>query len=171
MRDHRLTYRRGSCQVNLGQLSGTAVGRAEKRTLAVLSDAGGGDVFLQVTIKIVVCWHFVLFAAFLVKPAPSALALHKIVFDLHGNHRPHAGEGVDHQTDHGKVAEDVSSATLRNSVSGLRASSITRSFTIPGKKSSRCFCAAERYYKFVLIPLPILDITGCGSCAFDSIFA
>jgi hypothetical protein len=65
-----------------GQLAGAAAGGAEERTFAILDNAGTRDVLLEITVEIVVRGHLVFLAALLMKPNPTAPALHKIVLDL-----------------------------------------------------------------------------------------
>jgi hypothetical protein len=88
-----------------GQLSATPLARAEEWPFTVLGDAGGRDVLLKVAVEIVVRRHLVLLATFFVKPDPAAPPSYKVILDPHGNYRPHAGEGVDHQADERPVAQ------------------------------------------------------------------
>jgi hypothetical protein len=89
----------------VGQLAAAPPAGAEERPFPILGDAGRRDILLQVEVEIVVGWHLVLLAAFLVEPHPSAPSLNKEVLHLHGNRRTHAGEGVDHQSDQRPIAQ------------------------------------------------------------------
>jgi len=89
----------------VGQLAAAPLARAEERPLAVLADAGGGDVLLQIAIQIVMGGHLVFLAAFFVKPHPAAPPLDEEILDAHTDHRTHAGEGVDHQANQCAVAQ------------------------------------------------------------------
>ena len=51
--------------------------------LAVLGDAGSGDVGVQLFGKRVVAWHLVMLATFLVQPQPPARALRPKILHLH----------------------------------------------------------------------------------------
>ena len=89
----------------VGQLAAAPLARAEQWPLAVLANAGSGDIFLQIAVQIVMGGHLVFLAAFFVEPDPAAPALNKEILDPHTDHRAHAGEGVDHQADQRTVAQ------------------------------------------------------------------
>jgi hypothetical protein len=84
-----------------GERSGLAGGRAKQWAVR----AGGGDVFIEVHVQIVVTGHLVLLAAFLVQPHPAAPALHEVVTHLHLQHGADAREAVDHHRDEGTIAQ------------------------------------------------------------------
>ena len=63
---------------------------------SVLGDAGGGDVFLQVAVQIVVRGHLVFLAALLMQPHPTLPPLHKEVLHLHEDRSSDPGKGIDH---------------------------------------------------------------------------
>src|SRR3954447_26361383 len=51
----------------------------EEGTLASVADAGSVDVGVEIGFEIMVRWHFVALAAFLMQPDPPALALRIVV--------------------------------------------------------------------------------------------
>lgn len=77
-----------------GQLARSAARGAKERPFAVLGNARGLDVLLQIAVEVVVGRHLVLLTA-----------LHKVPLDLHLYRRCHASEGVDHQPDQRSVAQ------------------------------------------------------------------
>ena len=76
-----------------GQRSGAASGGAEEGSLAVVADASGFDVGVEVGFKIMMRRHLMALAAFLMQPHPPALALGVVILDPHGDGRADAGEG------------------------------------------------------------------------------
>ncbi|HEX3522209.1 MAG TPA: hypothetical protein VHT52_08995, partial [Stellaceae bacterium] len=65
------------------QSPGSAGCGAEEEGLVLITDAGRGQVFIKEMLELVVGRHLVPLAAFLVQPYPPALAVGKVVFDLH----------------------------------------------------------------------------------------
>jgi hypothetical protein len=61
------------------------VGEHGRGGLAVLADAGRGEILIEELFELVMRRHFVALAAFLVKAHPPALAARVIVLDPHGN--------------------------------------------------------------------------------------
>ena len=59
--------------------------------------AAAVDVGVQITLKIVVAGHDVMLATLLLQAHPETAVLHEHVFDLHGERRANAREGIDHQ--------------------------------------------------------------------------
>ena len=85
--------------------AGAAGGGAEEGTLAVIADAGGLDIGVEIGFEIVVRRHLMALAAFFVQPDPPALALRVIVLDAHGDDGADAGEGEGHDADQRAVAQ------------------------------------------------------------------
>ncbi len=54
------------------ELAGLAGRRQEQRRVGISHDAGGGDVFIEVLLQIVVTRNFMLLATFFVQPDPAA---------------------------------------------------------------------------------------------------
>jgi hypothetical protein len=81
------------------QLTGPVAGGTEEGTFAILTDAGGLDVFVQKGFEVVVRRHLVVLAAFLVEAHPPALAIGKIILDPRGDDGADAGEGIGHDAD------------------------------------------------------------------------
>jgi hypothetical protein len=82
-----------------GELAGLAGGGAEERPVRIPGDAGGGDIFVEVLIQIVMAGDLVLLTAFLVQAHPAAPALDKIIFHLHLEHGINARKAVNHDGD------------------------------------------------------------------------
>ena len=74
-----------------------AVGKSQ-----ALGSGKGGGVILEVGLELVVAGHLVALATLFSEAEPSPAPLNEDVLGAHLEHRPHAGEGVDHQ---GAVAQ------------------------------------------------------------------
>jgi molybdate-binding protein len=92
------------------------------RLAATFADAGGGDIFVDEGLELVVRRHLMALAAFFVEPDPPALALGVVVLDAHGDDGADAGEGVGHDADERAVAQpdDVGNFCLRAVGQGYR---------------------------------------------------
>ena len=87
------------------EFAGPAAGGAEEGPLTVVADAGGGEIFVDKGVELVVRRHFVALAAFFVQPYPPALAVRVVVVDAHRDDGADAGEGVGHDADQRAVAQ------------------------------------------------------------------
>jgi hypothetical protein len=67
--------------------------------------AGRLDVGREVFREVVVRRHLVALATLLVEPHPPAAPLHVVVFDIHSDRGPHAGERVRHERDERPIAK------------------------------------------------------------------
>ena len=73
--------------------------------MPLITDAGGIEIFVEELLELVVRRHVVALAAFLVQPQPPALAVGKIVLDLHPNDGADPRKAVDHDADQRAVAQ------------------------------------------------------------------
>jgi hypothetical protein len=87
------------------QRVGPANSGAEQGGLAVVADAGGLDVGVQVRFEIMMRRHLMTLAAFLMQTDPPALALGIVVLDAQGDSRADAGKGERHHRDQRTIAE------------------------------------------------------------------
>jgi hypothetical protein len=79
-----------------GERAGLADPRPEQRRVRISRDAaGGGDVFIEVPLQIVVTRNLMILTTFFVQADPSSASLHEIVTHFHLEHGVDAGEGVD----------------------------------------------------------------------------
>ena len=91
----------------VGEAAGWAEGGGEEPGLGVRGRRGGkgGGVILEVGLELVVAGHLVALATLFAEADPGPVPLNEDVLGAHLEHRPHAGEGVDHQGDQGAVAQ------------------------------------------------------------------
>jgi hypothetical protein len=87
------------------QDTGSAAGRTEEGGLVLIDDAGSVQILAEKLLELVMRRHLVALAAFLLQPHPPALAVDKVVVDLHRNDGADAREGVGHDADHRAVAQ------------------------------------------------------------------
>ena len=87
------------------QKPGAPEGRAKKWTLAIVGEAGGLNVILQISLKMMVTRHAMFLATFFVQTDPQSAVLPVDVRDSHTQRRTDAGEGENEKADQRTVAE------------------------------------------------------------------
>jgi hypothetical protein len=85
--------------------AGSADRGPEQEPLAIVLEACGRDVGIEVGFQLVVAGHDIDYAVFLPQPQPPPLGLGVLVFDLQSHHGAHPGEGEGHHRDDSAIAQ------------------------------------------------------------------
>ncbi len=91
-----------------GNFAGSPSRRTEEGTRRISFVTSGGDIGIKKFLGLVMGWHFMELATFLVKSDVAAFSEVIVVFDIHSQDGRHTGKTENHQSDKGTVSKTES---------------------------------------------------------------